>query len=181
MDLEQPIPRRRRWLGPLYIALLAAAYLFLLLSSEDRPWQEHILLGQEAPDIEFTKPVDGVKSLHGLRGRAVLLNFWANWCSPCLMEMPSLKRLEEKFAPAKLSLVAINVDPELGGLPEYVPSAPKNLVEAMRKDQLKQYKVEALPMSVLIDAKGIVQKVYIGSYNFDSKELIQVVEGISGS
>src|SRR5882672_3105878 len=61
-----------------------------------------------APAIEL-KTLDGAAwSLAALRGKVVIVNFWATWCEPCRAEMPSLLRLREQFAGAPLEVVAIN-------------------------------------------------------------------------
>ena len=66
--------------------------------------------GTAAPDFELTT-LDGQKlRLSDLRGKAVLLNFWATWCGPCKIEIPWLEDLQKQYAPQGLQIVGISMD-----------------------------------------------------------------------
>ncbi|MDD5587007.1 MAG: TlpA disulfide reductase family protein [Alphaproteobacteria bacterium] len=75
----------------------------------DPPW--------DVPDLLFTDSKGGEHLLRSymkneLRGRYVLLNLWATWCTPCVSEMPSLNRLQALMGPRNLSVIALSVDRE---------------------------------------------------------------------
>lgn len=94
--------------GPL-ARRLTAAFLFVALSFWPRP-----LAAQDHPGTlprgEFTT-TDGTRlSLEGLRGKVVLLDFWATWCAPCLAELPRLRRLHEELGPSGLVIVGVSLD-----------------------------------------------------------------------
>ena len=66
--------------------------------------------GTSAPDFELTT-LDGKKlRLSDLRGKAVLLNFWATWCGPCKIEIPWLEDLQKQYAPQGLQIVGVSMD-----------------------------------------------------------------------
>jgi cytochrome c biogenesis protein CcmG/thiol:disulfide interchange protein DsbE len=68
------------------------------------------LRGKEAPDFEL-KTLDGKKvKLSELRGKAVVVNFWATWCGPCKLEMPWLVDLQTKYADKGLVILGLSVD-----------------------------------------------------------------------
>ncbi|MFQ5480157.1 MAG: TlpA disulfide reductase family protein [Thermodesulfobacteriota bacterium] len=98
------------------------------------------------PAPPFTlKGLDGEETnLEGLKGRLVVLNFWATWCEPCRVEMPSLARLSGKFQGKGLIVIAVAGDRGL--------FARKNV-----KKFLAQYPLE---FPVLIDPEGAVRKTY---------------------
>ncbi len=67
--------------------------------------------GSVAPDFSLKSVPDGkVISLSSLRGKAVLVNFWATWCEPCKIEMPSLVDLQKKYGPQGLQIVGVAMD-----------------------------------------------------------------------
>ncbi|MGB8131898.1 MAG: TlpA disulfide reductase family protein [Candidatus Angelobacter sp.] len=67
--------------------------------------------GSVAPDFSLKTVPDGKEvSLSSLRGKAVLVNFWATWCEPCKIEMPSLVDMQKKYGPQGLQIVGVAMD-----------------------------------------------------------------------
>jgi thiol-disulfide isomerase/thioredoxin len=67
--------------------------------------------GSVAPDFSLKSLPDGKEiRLSSLRGKAVLVNFWATWCEPCKIEMPSLVDLQKKYGPQGLQIVGVAMD-----------------------------------------------------------------------
>jgi len=100
-----------------------------------------------------------------MRGKVVLVNFWASWCAPCLEEMPLLDDLNDRLAPDGGVVVAVNID--------RVRSKAEGVIEHLAVDLpvawdpkakvAGAYGPEALPASYLIDSDGAVRKVIDGS------------------
>ncbi len=65
--------------------------------------------GWQPPPISSETPAGGKVSLAGLRGRVVLVNFWASWCPPCVAEMADFERLHRDFAAQGLTVLGVNV------------------------------------------------------------------------
>jgi len=72
--------------------------------------QGPIAQGDLAPDFTCSDQVGRQQRLSDLRGKVVLVNFWATWCSPCREELPSLQALQKKFAPNDFVTLALSVD-----------------------------------------------------------------------
>ncbi len=66
--------------------------------------------GKPAPDFLLEDISGGKVSLKGLRGKVVIIDFWATWCPPCLMSIPELVGLQEKYRENGLTIVGISVD-----------------------------------------------------------------------
>lgn len=110
-----------------------------------------------AVDDEKGKPVDLAERL---KGKVVLVNFWATWCAPCVTELPTLDKLQGEMGGDKFEVVAVSVD--LRGMEKVGPfwseKGFKNL--AIRLDQrgtlMKAFGTRGLPTTFLVDREGNV-------------------------
>lgn len=117
-------------------------------------------VGYPAPPFEATDLEGNPVSLSDLRGRAVMLNFWASWCPPCRIEMPELDRLAANL-PADTVLLAINVTNQ-----EASSQAVRSFLTAQghtfpvaldpRGTAADAYRVIALPTNLFISPAGVV-------------------------
>ena len=116
------------------------------------------------PNLEFTA-LDGVSQidLESLRGKPVLLTFWASWCGPCREELPELEKLVGELAEEGFVLVTVNMDqsPAMGMrfLQQHDIDVP-----AYRMDQreLSQLGLRSLPTNVLLDREGRPVQIFSG-------------------
>jgi len=138
--------------------------------------------GQQAPDFVLPGLLDGqTLSLKDLKGKVVLLNIWASWCTSCKEEMEDLMAVQEQYGPRGFALVAVNID-----------NAPTSAVDFLKrlesrtkkkpgfiflydKDKTvsKDYLQRAMPTSYLIDREGIFRKVYPGSFSKSTLETLK--------
>lgn len=137
-------------------------------------------MGKAAPDIEFTLPGGKRSSIAKQRGRVLLINFWAAWCGPCLIEMPSLRALEQKFPDSELGVFAFHVEGETEASKQDWRSHgfPKNLVFKFDPRQLEPYRVSTIPLTVLVDKQGVFRKSYFGPRDWTAAEALKDIEGL---
>src|SRR5215467_7800798 len=96
----------------------AAAVCFLIIarshstshSSQSGAIKVGFQVGEYAPDFELRSLSGEALGLSSLRGKPVLLNFWATWCAPCRIEMPWLVELDEKYRSQGLQIVGVSMD-----------------------------------------------------------------------
>lgn len=125
------------------------------------------LVGREAPSISELRTVRGavVPAWNQLKGRVVLLEFWASWCVACRALAPTLNDWHEEFAPLGVHILGISADPF-----EEATLASKDLAFPTYSDEdglvTMRYHGTALPTLVLVDKRGVVVDVMIG-LNFD--------------
>jgi thiol-disulfide isomerase/thioredoxin len=140
------------------------------------------LVGTDAPEFSLTV-LDGPNktktvSKADLAGKVVLLDFWATWCGPCRIELPEIQRLTESLAKGqadKVAVIAVSQDraPEDSPVRDLVEAslkglnvslAPKVGSIALDPDQAvgEAFAVSGLPTIVLIDPKGVIQRVQVG-------------------
>ncbi len=127
-------------------------------------------------------------SLHGepvrlddFRGRYVLLNFWATWCGPCKMEMPSLETLYRKFRASKLAVVGVSND-MFGAtvVKPYVESQGLTFPVLLDpgSDVSNSFRVLSLPTTYLIDPDGNIIGEQSGAENWSAPETLQYFEDL---
>jgi peroxiredoxin len=132
----------------------------------------------EAPDFTLQDLNGQPVRLRELRGKVVLLNFWATWCAPCLHEMPSMERLFQTFQHTAFVLLAISMDrqgaevarPFVDNLRLTFPVLLDPASEVAR-----QYGVRGLPTTYLIGADGRLLGAVVGArdwYRTEAKALI---------
>jgi len=149
--------------------LLACAVpisLLILLTGCTRPPSETLTaleVNKAAPEFKLPDLKGQEFSLDQYKGKVVLLDFWATWCSPCRMTMPLVEKLQDEFH-GKLALLAINLQETEDVVRDYVRT--QNLNSQVLLDEegsvAQAYGAESIPMQVLIDKNGIVRFVQLG-------------------
>ena len=123
------------------------------------------LVGGPAPEITL-------KNLHGqevrlsdLRGKIVLLNFWATWCKPCKDEMPAMQASYDKLRDRGFVVLAVNELEDTEKVIEHVQSHGHTFLVVMDHDNrvANRYGVVGLPASFIVDRQGIVREQIMGS------------------
>jgi thiol-disulfide isomerase/thioredoxin len=110
-----------------------------------------------------TKSISGKKiSLLKLKGKVILIDFWAVWCSPCVKGIPHLKELYKKYKDKDFEIIGINLDEKIEVLNKYIAKKkiPWEIIhsgKAWLDDIAKLYKVNLIPSYWLIDKKGILR------------------------
>jgi peroxiredoxin len=145
--------------------------LFLLLSPPLSAQE-----GQAAPDFTLQDLEGQTYTLSELKGKVVLLDFWASWCQPCLHAIPALNRLSSKFQEEDFLLLGINVDRSKSTnalkrfVEEYEISYP--VLADKRGKVAGRYRAFVLPLSYLIDKKGKIAERMVG-YNLSLEEELE--------
>ena len=123
-------------------------------------------IGKLAPDFTLND-LDGQEvSLSGLRGKPVLLNFWATWCGPCRIEMPFLQKVYEKWTGKELVLLAVNLQEDPAKVREFVESAGYSfpVLLAAGNEVPLSYNVRGIPATFFIDVDGVIRDIKIGAF-----------------
>jgi thiol-disulfide isomerase/thioredoxin len=152
--------------------LIAASLLLLApvlsLSQEDhRPVIRFVQNPDPAPDFKLTALDGKTVTLAGVRGKVVLLNFWATWCGPCRAEVPDFVALQDRYKD-RLQIIGLNVDDDdAAEIQKYVDETGINYPVAMTSNEIRiQYGgIPALPTSFVLDTEGRVVQKHVGLWN----------------
>ena len=123
------------------------------------------MTGFLAPDFTLTALAGGNMQLSTLRGKPVILNFWATWCPPCRAEMPELEALWQRYKDDGLLLIGVDQGENAATVERFargVVATTFPLLLDTNQAVGRAYGVRALPTTVFIDAEGRIQDVRIG-------------------
>jgi peroxiredoxin len=136
------------------------------------------LRNQDAPDFELPDVTGRRWSLRSLRGRPVLLNFWATWCPPCVEEMPSMEDLARNVGD-KAVVLAVSVDEDWDTLRRFFPKGtPLSVLLDQSKALPKRYGTEKYPETYLIGADGRVKHYFVNTRKWGEPEAALCLESL---
>ena len=139
---------------------------------------------EEYPNVATT-PALALEDLGGnshtladYRGQVVLVNFWASWCSPCLVEMPGIQRLKQAMADTPFAILAVNSKESKSVIWRFRNLLRVNFTLLMDTDGAvtKDWDVQIYPTSYLIGPDGDIRFVAYGAMDWDSEEVMQVID-----
>lgn len=131
---------------------------------------------QPAPALILADMDGKMHDLADLKGKVVVVNFWATWCPPCRREMPSLERLKQRLQSRGLAVLAVDVGEDADsvfaftGQLEPAPTFPLLLDRDSRA--MQRWKVKGLPTTFVVDATGKVVFRAVGGREFEHDEVV---------
>ncbi|RHW42142.1 TlpA family protein disulfide reductase [Neobacillus notoginsengisoli] len=172
----------KKWIAAgLLIALTAIAIFQAVDKKEETGVKSEAIVdglkpGVKAPDFELKTLKGDTIKLSSLKGKKVMLNFWATWCGPCKAEMPAMQQLSTEVGD-DVVILAVNIDPQLdvqgfvdeNGITFPIPLDVDDKVNAL-------YQIIAIPTTYFIDSNGIIQDVFKGAMPHDA--MVQYVNDL---
>ncbi len=118
-----------------------------------------IQVGNLAPDFQLQSLDGQTISLGDLRGKPVLINFWASWCPPCREEMPYLQEIYEEWTDQGLVLLAINIGESSSKAEEFMQNHNLSFTGLLdlKQEVARRYNITGIPTTFFIDKDGIIQ------------------------
>ena len=142
-----------------------------------KPWPA----GQALPPLAATDLNGKTWELAALRGRAVLINFWATWCAPCKEEMPTLQTLAA-LEGERLAVLAVNVREPLPRVRRYVQSSGLTLtvLPDSKGEITRAWGMTVFPTTVLINPAGRPQRVVTGAVDWTGEPALSWIKAQGG-
>jgi len=169
----------------LIFLIIGGVGIIVLLQTKDSSFNlsGNPRLEKGVPAPNFTLPgLDGkMVSLTDYKGEVVLLNIWATWCPPCVEEMPSMEKLQQKLKDEGFKILAVSID--ASGAKAVLPFMKKHnlsfhtLVDN-RGDIKNLYQTTGVPESFVIDRDGIIVKKVIGSRDWATPGAIRYFQNL---
>jgi thiol-disulfide isomerase/thioredoxin len=182
-------PRRRRIVAVVTaIAVLQIGLLILYREVRDRRSEgnadrfaaEVLRTRQPAPALDLVRADGSRVSIAALRGRPVLVHFWATWCAPCREELPGLIDAARRFSGEGLALLAVAVDDDWAAVNRFFAGAtPAEVFRPASRDAHRSYDVVGLPDTYLVSRDGRLLLRYGGARDWRSASAAEHLAAVS--
>lgn len=167
------------WRGLLLGLLLAAAGTLPAAAGEGL---QPVAGTPTAAPLELPDLAGGTVRLADLRGRWVLVNFWAAWCAPCRKEMPSMERAWRTLRPEGLELLAVHAGPSAAAARKFLEQVPVGFTVVMDEAlAVSGWDIPGLPVTYLVDPQGRQVAVAVGDREWDSPAMIARLRELMGA
>jgi peroxiredoxin len=157
----------KRTLGRVAVALAAAASALTPVAAAT--------VGRPAPKFTVTTFAKQKVTLDDVRGKVVVLNYWATWCGPCKSEMPMMDAFHRRFKDRGFEIYAITTE---GSVPQFRLGKLQSVLSFPLASKLSGGKYGtidgAVPTSYVIDRKGVLRYAKAGAFN--AEEFIQLIQ-----
>jgi peroxiredoxin len=133
-----------------------------------------------APAFSLPSRSGDTVSLAQLKGKVVMLNFWASWCGPCRQEMPLLDQMHKRYSALGFTLVGVNVDANSKDAEDWLSKTPVSFPVLFDRESKvsKLYDVSAMPSTVFIDRQGNVRYLHRGYKAGDEGEYLNQIRAL---
>ena len=157
------------------LLLLAVGVLLVLTlggcsnDTPQTPTPGQVAIGQPAPDFTLNDLNGQSYTLSQLRGKVVIVNFWATWCPPCRAEMPSMERLHRELSGEGLVMLAVNIEKDgRRTVEQFLKSTPHSFPVLLDEQEVVQrrYGVNKFPESFIIRKDGVIDDKVIGAIDW---------------
>ncbi|SDW06520.1 Peroxiredoxin [Marininema mesophilum] len=154
--------KTRFWVRRVVMLILIVVVGYTLWQGLFTEKQKAPSVGEKAPNFTL-KTLDGKElSLKDLKGKPVLLNFWASWCKPCGEEMPAIQKVYDKYKKQGFQVVGVNIAETEVAVSGFSRDLDLNFPIVLDQDRVvtKRYDVGRLPATYLISREGkIIRKM----------------------
>ncbi len=127
-------------------------------------------MNKPAPDFTVSDGTSRVR-LADYRGKVVLVNFWASWCEPCLIELPSLLQLHRDQP--NLVILAVSIDEDPDAYTRFITRRHVDLITVRDPSQsaAKLFHTDMWPETYVVDRKGVIRSKYVGATDWSNPEI----------
>lgn len=138
--------------------------------------------GTRAPEIGLNDTAGNPVRMAQLRGKVVLVDFWASWCAPCREEMPVLERLHQQYKDRGLVIVGVNMDREAPNMRRFLQRTPVSfrVVHDGQHAVAGRYGPPRMPSSYIVDKRGVVRFVHAGFRASDAADMEREIQRLLG-
>ena len=135
------------------------------------PWKDF-----PTPPLALQDLAGAPRTLADFRGKVVIVNFWATWCEPCLQEMPSMQKLQDRLAP-RVAVVAVNFGESAAKVKQFMERLGVKFTVLLdpNGDTPRAWRVRLLPTSYVVGPDGQVRYSVLGEIDWNSDAVVSTV------
>lgn len=195
LNMQQDLPLFKMVRDSLRNSMPRSGYFAMFRDQVDRVEQQQVALkmqeeemkrlsnllpvGGAAPEISQQTPEGGTFALSKLRGKVVLIDFWASWCRPCRIENPNVKKVYAKYASKGFEILGVSLDRDHAAWLKAIKDdgLPWKHVSDLgfwNNAAAQEYGVQSIPYTVLVDRDGNIIEKGLRAHDLDAK-LAQVL------
>ena len=123
--------------------------------------QAAVVIDSAAPDFTLRDTSGNPVSLSSLRGKMVLIDFWATWCGPCISSVPEMKRIWQTYGGKGLVILSISLDNDMAAWRSYIKNSHMDWLHVFdtrtTSSATYRYGVNAIPTLFLVDREGVLR------------------------
>jgi peroxiredoxin len=163
------------------LVILIAVFIAGYLVMDRKTGNKIITSGDRAPEFSLQKSDTESVTLADLRGKVVMVHFWATWCPPCVEELPTLDKLYNSTLGKDFEMLAVNVDEGGAGMvASFIQKNGLNLPVLFDPggEVAKRYGTYKLPETYILDRMGVVRYKAIGPRDWTKPANIQALRNI---
>ena len=163
--------RAARWVAAI-AGLCMALWAGVGAQAQEARW---ITESSPAPSLALRDTEGRDVDIGALKGRMVIVNFWATWCAPCVAEMPSLQALAKRLGNNKATVLGVNYHESTQKIREFQERVPVQF--ALLRDPWQAtsaaWNVTTLPTTFIVDANGVVRYRVVGEVDWNSQQTFE--------
>jgi len=138
-----------------------------------------VKVGEAAPNFQLRDMNGQVVALSDLRGKVVLLNFWATWCGPCRVEMPAMEQLYRTYPRKDFEILAVSTDAQGAAVTRPFQQENHLTFPILHDSDFRvglAYGARTLPMTFMVDREGVVRQQIFGARDWSAPEAHQLIQ-----
>jgi thiol-disulfide isomerase/thioredoxin len=139
-------------------------------------------VGNEVPDFAFTDFDGRARRLSDFRGKYVMLDFWATWCGPCIVEIPNLKLAYEKYRSRGFEIIGLDQGESPERVKKFISQTGTHWTQATpestRELAEKRFRIVVIPTTLLLDPQGKIISTGDGDLPLRGKDLIETLDRV---
>jgi cytochrome c biogenesis protein CcmG, thiol:disulfide interchange protein DsbE len=165
-----------------WVAIAVAGVGILWLAFHPRS-HGPVTMGERAPGFTLPQLPSGNLSLSQYKGRVVVLNFWATWCPPCVMETPSLEQFATDMKSSGVTVIGVSVDKDENQLKQFIQQFHLSYPVARdpSSELAHRYGTYKFPETYIIGRDGHVAEKIIGATNWTDPRMLTFVKSLTGT
>ncbi|WP_413936759.1 peroxiredoxin family protein [Nitrospira sp. BLG_1] len=140
-----------------------------------------VQVGDEAPNFILRDLAGNAVSLSQLRGKVVLLNFWATWCGPCRVEMPAMEQLYRTLPRREFEILAVSTDSQGAMVTRPFQKQMGFTFPILHDSEYRvglAYGARTIPVTFMVDRQGVVRQKIFGARDWDSPEARDLIHAL---